>query len=96
MPLKKTYFDCVNSTVSNKEKIFVTFVHTIFIFLVSGYVNNFDALVLYTCPTGGYLNGVFSVHDNYTEDRRYKFRCCTPRSGENLYPMLFSLQCRIL
>lgn len=47
----------------------------------SGYVNNFDALVLYTCPTGGYLHGVFSVHDNYTEDRRYKFRCCTPRSG---------------
>ncbi|XP_022295541.2 hemagglutinin/amebocyte aggregation factor-like [Crassostrea virginica] len=48
---------------------------------LSGYVNNFDAPVLYTCPNGGYLNGVSSVHDNKKEDRRYRFRCCTPRSG---------------
>ena len=45
--------------------------------LFTGYVNDFDAPVLYTCPNGGYLNGVYSVHDNKKEDRRYRFRCCT-------------------
>lgn len=47
----------------------------------SGYVNQYDANVLHTCSNGGYLNGVFSIHNNKNEDRRYKFRCCTPRSG---------------
>lgn len=45
------------------------------------YVNNFDEPVLYACPNGGYLNGVNSVHDNVPEDRKFKFRCCTPMSG---------------
>uniref|UniRef100_K1PDD1 Uncharacterized protein n=1 Tax=Magallana gigas TaxID=29159 RepID=K1PDD1_MAGGI len=48
------------------------------------YVNSYDAMVIHTCPNGGYLNGVCGVHDNFTEDRRYKCRCCTPRSG-NFY-----------
>uniref|UniRef100_K1QVM8 Hemagglutinin/amebocyte aggregation factor n=1 Tax=Magallana gigas TaxID=29159 RepID=K1QVM8_MAGGI len=47
----------------------------------SGYVNEYDANVLHACSNGGYLNGVHSVHNNKKEDRRYKFRCCTPRSG---------------
>ncbi|XP_065928481.1 hemagglutinin/amebocyte aggregation factor-like [Magallana gigas] len=47
----------------------------------SGYVNEYDANVLHTCSNGGYLNGVHSIHNNKKEDRRYKFRCCTPRSG---------------
>lgn len=50
----------------------------------SGYVNNYDALVLFTCPNEGYLNGVHSVHHNGAEDRIFKFRCCTPRSGHCL------------
>ncbi|XP_022295388.1 hemagglutinin/amebocyte aggregation factor-like [Crassostrea virginica] len=48
---------------------------------ISEYVNNFDEPVLYACPNGGYLNGVYSVHDNVPEDRKFKFRCCTPMSG---------------
>lgn len=49
-----------------------------------GYVNEYDANVLHACSNGGYLNGVHSVHNNKKEDRRYKFRCCTPRSGDYL------------
>ena len=56
---------------------------------ITGYVNNFDAPVLYTCLNGGYLNGVSSVHDNKKEDRRYRFRCCTPKSGKFLPDILF-------
>ena len=58
---------------------------------ITGYVNDFDAPVLYTCPNGGYLNGVSSFHDNKKEDRRYKFRCCTPRSGK-YYTLHFVFQ----
>ena len=50
--------------------------------LFTGYVNDFDAPVLYTCPNGGYLNGVYSVHNNKKEGRRYRFRCCIPKSGK--------------
>ena len=45
--------------------------------------------VLYTCPNGGYLNGVSSVHDNKNEDGRYRFRCCTPKSGKYFPHILF-------
>nr|XP_034332017.1 hemagglutinin/amebocyte aggregation factor [Crassostrea gigas] len=47
----------------------------------SGYVNNYDAMILYTCPNQGYLNGMHSIHSNNYEDRRFKFRCCSPPSG---------------
>ncbi|XP_048767671.2 hemagglutinin/amebocyte aggregation factor-like [Ostrea edulis] len=46
---------------------------------LSGYVNDWDRDILYTCPDGGYLNGISSVHNNKKEDRRYRFRCCTPK-----------------
>ncbi|XP_056015799.1 hemagglutinin/amebocyte aggregation factor-like isoform X2 [Ostrea edulis] len=48
---------------------------------LSGYVNSYDQPVLYTCPNGGYLNGVSSVHNNKKEDRMFRFRCCTPKPG---------------
>nr|AFJ91810.1 dermatopontin [Ostrea edulis] len=48
---------------------------------LSGYANNYDQPVLYTCPNGGYLNGVSSIHNNRKEDRQYRFRCCAPSSG---------------
>nr|XP_022293948.1 hemagglutinin/amebocyte aggregation factor-like isoform X1 [Crassostrea virginica] len=47
---------------------------------LSGYVNDFDAPVLYSCPNGGYINGISSYHHNHYEDRRYRFRCCVPYS----------------
>lgn len=62
-----------------------------FLFLVLGYVNNFNVLVCYICLIGGYLFGVFSVYDNYIKDRRYNFRCCILRLGENINFMLFFL-----
>jgi hypothetical protein len=40
------------------------------------YVNDWDARLDYTCGDGQGLNGVESYHDNHTEDRRFKFRCC--------------------
>ena len=42
----------------------------------SGYLNNFDAPVNFTCPSGQVLVGTDSIHDNGTEDRRYAFTCC--------------------
>ena len=51
-------------------------------------MNNYDEPVLYTCTNGGYLNGVSSVHDNKREDRRWKFRCCTPESGK-YFPLIW-------
>ena len=53
---------------------------------ITGYVNDFDAPVLYSCPNGGYINGVASYHHNHYEDRRYRFRCCVPYSRK---PCLF-------
>lgn len=50
----------------------------------SGYVNDYDELVLYTCPNQGYLNGVHSIHYDRTEDRKYSFRCCIPKSVKGL------------
>ena len=42
----------------------------------SGYVNDWDAPLMYMCPTNYLLTGVSSYHDNRREDRRWKFRCC--------------------
>ncbi|XP_052708289.1 hemagglutinin/amebocyte aggregation factor-like isoform X1 [Crassostrea angulata] len=50
----------------------------------SDYVNDYDAVVFYTCPNQGYINGMHSVHNNHHEDRRFKFRCCSPPLGLDL------------
>ena len=41
------------------------------------YVNNWDARVSYTCPSGKVLTGIDSVHSNEAEDRRFRFKCCS-------------------
>jgi len=43
----------------------------------SGYVNSFDAMISYTCPSGKVMTGMDSYHDNGREDRRFRFHCCT-------------------
>ncbi|KAH3699265.1 hemagglutinin/amebocyte aggregation factor-like [Dreissena polymorpha] len=43
----------------------------------SGYVNDWDGVVNFQCPGDGYINGMQSVHDNWTEDRRWSFYCCS-------------------
>ncbi|KAK3802006.1 hypothetical protein RRG08_064600 [Elysia crispata] len=40
------------------------------------YVNNYDGAVNYLCPANMALAGVHSVHSNYYDDRRMKFKCC--------------------
>ncbi len=42
----------------------------------SGYVNNFDAPVDYTCPADKVICGESSYHSNGAEDRRHSFECC--------------------
>ncbi|KAK6963285.1 strain EAF dermatopontin 3 [Biomphalaria glabrata] len=50
----------------------------------SGYVNDFDGPLVYTCPGNKVMVGVHSYHNNRREDRRFGFYCCdvqgsTPR-----------------
>ncbi|KAH9504882.1 hypothetical protein Btru_060909 [Bulinus truncatus] len=42
----------------------------------SDYVNDFDKPINFTCPGNTVLVGIESYHDNYYEDRRFKFNCC--------------------
>jgi len=42
----------------------------------SDYVNGWDNKLDYTCPDNGIVTGLYSVHDNGKEDRRWKVRCC--------------------
>ncbi|XP_045161447.2 hemagglutinin/amebocyte aggregation factor-like [Mercenaria mercenaria] len=45
----------------------------------TGYLNNYDDLLMYNCGRNGYINGFRSVHNNHYEDRRWRVRCCTVR-----------------
>lgn len=48
----------------------------------TGWLNDWDKELLYTCNTvdgADYIAGMYSEHDNWTEDRRFKVKCC---SGE--------------
>lgn len=40
------------------------------------YVNNYDGDMNYICPGNGVMKGWNSVHNNYYEDRQFKFLCC--------------------
>ena len=42
----------------------------------TGYVNEWDLPMNFMCPANQYLAGVYSIHDNGREDRRWKFTCC--------------------
>ncbi|XP_055958064.1 hemagglutinin/amebocyte aggregation factor-like [Patella vulgata] len=43
---------------------------------LTDYANEFDGLLDYKIPTNKYLNGIYSVHQNFQEDRRFKFNEC--------------------
>ena len=43
----------------------------------TGYVNQYDDPMFFTCGANQYIAGVYSEHDNYREDRRWKFTCCS-------------------
>jgi hypothetical protein len=40
-----------------------------------GYINDWDAELDYTCPPNSVMTGIYSVHDNGREDRRFKISC---------------------
>ncbi|KAM4748685.1 hemagglutinin/amebocyte aggregation factor-like [Rhinophrynus dorsalis] len=40
------------------------------------YVNTFDSYIHWQVPHNYFLVGISSYHDNYTEDRRWKFQYC--------------------
>lgn len=42
----------------------------------SGFVNDFHEMVAFRCPDKGAITGVYSIHDNHKEDRRFSFKCC--------------------
>ena len=42
-----------------------------------GFVNNWDKPFVYQCPGRQTLSSVYSIHNNYYEDRRFKFSCRT-------------------
>ncbi|CAB4010825.1 Hypothetical predicted protein [Paramuricea clavata] len=41
----------------------------------SSWLNWYESELLYQCPSG-VLTGVYSTHNNYYQDRRFRFRCC--------------------
>lgn len=46
----------------------------------SFWVNDWDAPLDYSVPSNFVLSGVYSVHDNWRDDRRWKFRVCQLRN----------------
>ncbi|KNC67905.1 dermatopontin-like protein [Pseudoalteromonas ardens] len=53
----------------------------------AGYLNDFDAVLSYTCPNNMFIKSVSSYHDNGREDRRFNIECgkYTTTSGARLY-----------
>jgi len=43
----------------------------------TGWVNDWDKNVNYSCPSNKALVGVISTHSNSREDRRHRYRCCS-------------------
>jgi len=52
----------------------------------TGYLNNWDGVLDFTCDDDEVLVGVYSVHDNGREDRRWKAKCAqlTNSAGFNI------------
>lgn len=42
----------------------------------SGWLNNWDQPIRYTCPNNGKVIGLHSYHHNHHEDRRWEIACC--------------------
>jgi len=42
----------------------------------SSWMNSWDGVLNFNCPTNHVLNGIRSYHDNKKEDRQWKLKCC--------------------
>jgi len=47
----------------------------------SGWVNDWDDAMDYSCPSNQVVTGLYSVHNNGKEDREWKVRCATYSEG---------------
>ncbi|KAK3096501.1 hypothetical protein FSP39_000787, partial [Pinctada imbricata] len=47
----------------------------------TGWANGFDGPLTFQCPNAGVITGIASEHNNYNEDRRFKFQCCQSKAG---------------
>ncbi|KAL2094675.1 hypothetical protein ACEWY4_009394 [Coilia grayii] len=45
--------------------------------MTTNWVNDFDEVLNFQCPSNHVITGMYSFHDNRHEDRRWKFTCCT-------------------
>jgi len=52
--------------------------------VLGGWANNWDDPLSFACPHNQALSTVYSYHDNYREDRRWKFGCCVVSSNAYL------------
>merc|ERR1712228_571364 len=54
----------------------------------TGYVNNWDGELNFECTNNGLIRSIWSRHDNYREDRLWRFECCqtayTMSSGQSI------------
>ncbi|KAJ8308261.1 hypothetical protein KUTeg_013135 [Tegillarca granosa] len=41
-----------------------------------GYLNRFDPILSFNCQSNEVISGMFSIHSNRHEDRRFKVKCC--------------------
>jgi len=40
------------------------------------YIDQWQGFMEFSCPNDGIVTGLYSEHDNFYEDRRYKLKCC--------------------
>ncbi|KAH9492476.1 hypothetical protein Btru_029195 [Bulinus truncatus] len=45
----------------------------------AAYINGWDQEANFNCPAGQIISHISSIHSNYYEDRRWEYRCRTPR-----------------
>ena len=45
------------------------------------YVNDWDDSFIFTCPSSHVMTGMYSEHDNFYEDRIWKYQCCKTKNG---------------
>jgi len=43
----------------------------------TGYLNNWDGVLDFDCPSNGVVRSIWSKHSNSKEDRLWRFECCT-------------------
>eukprot|EP00055_Hartaetosiga_balthica_P014317 m.77962 g.77962 ORF g.77962 m.77962 type:complete len:2863 (-) comp8558_c0_seq1:272-8860(-) len=51
----------------------------------TGYVNNFNAQIYYVCPSGYSMSYANSYHNNYNQDRRFRFGCARHTDSYGAY-----------